>query len=97
MFDAASRDRDEAQSEIVPYWVFSGDGEAKIERYIPALPLSRDQAQADALKRSVVLYRLAFGQPRQDDLLEFLADQMDPEDLNRLVGELRIDLSPAVS
>ena len=67
----------------------------------PALRTSpssqRDLTQFAALKRSLVLYRLAFGQPRQEDLIEYLADQMESEDLERLVKELRIDLSPAAS
>jgi len=97
MFDAACQDRDPSESEIVPFWVYIGKGDAKIERYVPALPLSRDLTQFAVLKRSLVLYRLAFGQPRQEDLIEYLADQMESEDLERLVKELRIDLSPAAS
>lgn len=85
MFDTACRDRDPSESEIVPLWVYTSADGAKIERHIPALPSSREVGQASALKRSLVLYRLAFGQPRQEDLLEYLADQMDPEDLERLV------------
>ncbi len=46
------------------------------------------------LQRSVALYRLAFGQPRQDDLLAYLSGQIDPADFERLVDDLRIDLGP---
>ena len=67
---------------------------ARIERYVPALALSRDRARADALQRSVALYRLAFGQPRQDDLLAYLAGQIDPANFERLADDLRIDLGP---
>ena len=67
---------------------------ARIERYVPALALSRDRAWADELQRSVALYRLAFGQPRQDDLLAYLSGQIDPADFERLVDDLRIDLGP---
>lgn len=35
-------------------------------------PLSRDLAKAVALKNDLALDRLAFGQPRQEDLLDFL-------------------------
>lgn len=69
-------------------------GDTSVRRYVPALPLSRDQSRTDALQRAVASYRLAFGQPRQDDLLAYLAETIDPETLERLAGELRIDLGP---
>ena len=39
---------------------------------------------------NLAAYRLAFGQPRQEELVEFLGDNLSEEDLKRL----RIDLSP---
>lgn len=98
MFAAVCEDRPEGKNEIGPYWVYlpppGGVPPACIERYVPALPLSRDRARADALRRSVALYRVAFGQPRQDDLLAYLAGQIDPAELDKLAGDLQIDLSP---
>ena len=98
MFAAACDDRPSDQNEIWPYWVFAPEASngttARIERYVPALGLSRDRAWADELQRMVALYRLAFGQPRQDDLLAYLNDQIDPADLERLIDDLRIDLGP---
>ncbi|GAB3970926.1 hypothetical protein GCM10027615_28570 [Plantactinospora veratri] len=47
-------------------------GPAKIERHVLPYPLSRDQAKLDRLKSDLVMYRLAFGQPRQEDLLNLL-------------------------
>lgn len=44
-----------------------------------ALPLSRDVKKLEALKRSMAAYRMMMGQPRQDDLLEFLEGrEIDP-------------------
>ncbi|MFN3219839.1 MAG: helicase-related protein [Acidimicrobiales bacterium] len=87
-FDDALAHRDPDENDLVPYWVYPGS--AAIERYVPALPLSREVGQLAALKRSVALYRLVFGQPRQDDLVEYLAGIDDPV----VLRELRIDLSP---
>ena len=56
---------------LVPYWLFPLSGGAHIERHVPALPLSRDADQFSALKRSLAVYRMVFGQPRQDDLMAF--------------------------
>jgi hypothetical protein len=83
--DAARADRD-----IVPYWVFPGD--SKIERHIPALPLSRDEERLHRLQRSLALYRSVLGQPRQEELVELLAERGLPGALT--TDELRIDLSP---
>lgn len=87
MFVAAAAERTDGSNDLVPFWVFPG--EAKIQRHVPMLPLSREVSQLARLKRDVARYRLVFGQPRQDDLLAYLGD-VPPEKL----AELRIDLSP---
>jgi hypothetical protein len=94
MFEAARLKRAEGATDIVPYWVYTREGGASIERYVPALPLSRDRVRAEALKRAVASYRLAFGQPRQDDLLAYLAGAIEPGELEKIADELKIDLAP---
>jgi hypothetical protein len=45
------------------------------------------------LRKTLAAYRLAFGQPRQDELIEFLeADRSDAE-LLHLASRLKVDLS----
>jgi len=78
---------------MVPSWVFH-EGPARIERFVPTLPFSRDASNLPRLRKSLAAYRLAFGQPRQEELMEFLgADRTDAE-LLELASRLRIDLSP---
>ena len=72
----------------MPYWAFPRP--AVIERHVPVLALSREVGQLSALKRSLALYRLVFGRPRQDDLVSLLAEIDDQS----ILDELRIDLSP---
>ena len=79
---------------LEPYWLFPLADGAHIERHVPALPLSRDSDQYMALKRSLAVYRMVFGQPRQEDLVAFLLQRCDPEALQRLQSLMRIDLSP---
>ena len=79
---------------LVPYWLFPLEDGAYIERHVPALPLSRDASQLKALKRSLAVYRMVFGQPRQDDLMTFLMERCSPETLREIEPSLRIDLSP---
>lgn len=93
MFDAAHRDRPDDLSDIVPYWV-TPHGETRVHRYVPALPLSSDRTRAARLKQAVASYRLAFGQPRQDELLAYLDGVLDKDELERVAGDLRITLAP---
>jgi hypothetical protein len=93
LFNAAVPATPGASGEMVPYWVFH-QGPAKIERHVPVMPFSRDAAALPRLRKALATYRLAFGQPRQEELVEFLgADRSDTE-LLELAARLRIDLSP---
>lgn len=93
MFDEGARRRDRKENDIVPLWVYA-EGDARIERIVPALPLSRDRSRLESLKRSLVAYRLAFGQPRQEELVAFVTEMYTEEEVNALRDELHIDLSP---
>jgi hypothetical protein len=81
-------------SEIVPYWVFPIENGAYIERHVPTLPLSREAARLPALRGSLAVYRMVFGQPRQEDLLEHLKRTVPEQELARISGELYINLEP---
>lgn len=95
MFDKASAAaRLQGQSDLVPYWVYPRSGGACIERHVPLLSLSKDVQRYHDLVRTLGLYRLAFGQPRQEDLLLLLKSAYQPEELAALVETLRIDLAP---
>ncbi len=78
--------------DMSPYWVY--EGSAQIERYVPHLPLSREVTQLERLKRSIAAYRMVIGQPRQEDLLRYLQGRLPDEELDQLIEELRIDLTP---
>jgi hypothetical protein len=41
-----------------------------------------------------VAYRLAFGQPRQEDLIEYPSSRFSGDEITQLLDELRIDLAP---
>lgn len=85
VFAAAQANRADADSDIKPFWIFTRPGGALIERYVPALPLSREAQQYRRLLRTVGAYRLVIGQPRQDDLIRYVGED---------VSWLRIDLTP---
>ena len=93
LFEAALQQSSNGRG-LVPYWLFPIPDGAHIERHVPALPLSQDASQLQALKRSLAVYRMVFGQPRQDDLITFLLERCQPELLSEIAPLLRIDLSP---
>ena len=87
----AARDFEEEYGGFSPSWVYPGP--AKIERHVAPILLSSDAAKYARVKKDVALYRLTFGQPRQEDLLELLRrhqGDFDPETLRAL----RINLAP---
>lgn len=93
-FDEAGRARPQEFSELVPFWILPAEGGARIERHIPALPLSRDVERAEALRRTLTVYRMAFGQNRQDDIVSYLVKRFPQDEIQRLIERLRIDLAP---
>lgn len=62
--------RDAGRSELAPCWIWPG--EHKVQRQVPGLALSREVEQLKRLERQLALYRLVFGQPRQQELLEMI-------------------------
>ncbi len=94
LFCLAKKDRPSDANDLVPYWIFETPGGAKIERMVPILPLSRDRQKLARLKDSLAVYRLAFGQPRQEELIAHLrAHQSDAQ--SELLASSTINLAPA--
>jgi Helicase conserved C-terminal domain len=93
MFSLA-RNATAEDTDLVPYWLC--EGPVKVERRVPILPFSRETQRLDWLKRSLTVYRLAFGQPRQDDLLEYLNGLLNGEMVADELFNLQIQLQPAI-
>jgi hypothetical protein len=94
LFDRARASRDTGATDLVPFWLYPVEGGARIERHIAALPLSRDQIRLQDLRRTLAVYRMVFGQPRQDDLIEYVLSHLPEEQVHSFVAQLRVDLSP---
>jgi hypothetical protein len=94
MFAAAKEARPEESNDLVPYWIYPIENGARIERHVPALPLSRDAERMEILRRALVAYRMVFGQSRQEDLLNFLLKHLPPDQVESTAKALRIDLAP---
>ncbi|UJJ55205.1 MULTISPECIES: helicase-related protein [Rhodanobacter] len=87
-------DEQERFGDFAPWWVYPGP--AKIERIVMPYPLSIDNQRLASLKRDVELYRMTFGQPRQEDMLELLKQRYESESEVTRRG-LLLDLRPPQS
>ena len=94
LFRRAAAGRSAKSNDLIPYWIYETKGGARVERRVPMLPFSREHGQLQRLKRSLSVYRLAFGQPRQEDLLAHLEERLDKGELGDAVGEWSISLDP---
>ena len=79
---------------LVPYWVFETEGGDHIERHVLAHPHSKESLKIGALRKSLALYRMVFGQPRQDDLMDFLIQRVPESVLEDLLEDLQVNLAP---
>lgn len=93
-FEAAVERRPAGENDLVPFWLFPLDGGSVIERRVPVLPLSREVHRYEQLRQSLVVYRMAFGQSRQEDLIAFLTQRFSEADVEALLDRLHIDLRP---
>ena len=92
LVDSAIAARPVEETDLVPFWVYPG--RAQIERHVPLLPLSREESRLTDLIRSLAVYRLVVGQPRQEELVELLRRRFSEDEVKHLVGVLSVDLSP---
>lgn len=77
LFDLADADRGSGTSDLIPCWVYEGHHpEAfRVLRDVPLMPLSREKLAFEELMLQLARYRVVFGQPRQQEMVAFLANQ----------------------
>jgi len=85
LFDLAKGPADDESSDLATYWVFEASAHpTKVRRTVLLPQLSREADTYPDLKKSLALYRLAFGQPRQEELVEWLKGKADAENIRNL-------------
>ena len=100
LFQHATEHTRHATRGLQPNWIFEPEGETapyRLERVVPSVPYSRDEHRLEDLTRTLLFYRMAFGQPRQQDLVEFLQEKyadLSPEEVHAKVRAYWMDLSP---
>ena len=84
---------------LFPHWVFEpvrGDP-VRIRRHLAIFEGSRDRIHYERLKKYLYYYRLAFGQARQQDLLDKIVDRPDEARIRTELQSCMINLSPFAS
>lgn len=98
LFALASHEEKLNRSDLVPYWhtdLDRSNGQCfPIVRQVPLLPYSRDAVKLKQILRALPLYRLALGQPNQEELVNFLLRHLSKEEVDRLREQVLMDLSP---
>lgn len=96
-FHHAINTLDGQKSELAPYWHMP-TGSSRIERVIPMMPFSREVYRHDEALKILALYRLAFGQPRQEELLKHLIHREFTDEVQEQINQtLVINLAPIMS
>jgi len=84
---------------LYPHWIYQPakeDGHM-IRRHLAFYSKSRDAIRYRDLKVALSLYRLVFGQPRQQDIIETLLKmfpEVDPSEIDKKLAIYTINLSP---
>lgn len=96
LFSISEREKDSALTpcDLVPFWHIETTKGIKIERFVPLYPYSKDIEKYKHLLKVLAFYRLTFGQPRQEELIETLSNIKSSAELDRMRERLLINLSP---
>jgi hypothetical protein len=81
------------KSDLVPFWHVEPSN-IFIERQVPTIPYSKEVRKLKDLLRTISVYRLALGQPRQEELVKYLIENFSQEEIEKVQRELLINLSP---
>lgn len=99
MFERARRaEKEDGSSDLIPQWGLKESGQMiRIERVVPMYPMSRDEIAYQRLLRILSLYRMAMGQPRQEELLQTILQNTGGAEKDKAQEEIRklfMNLSP---
>ena len=90
--EAVTAEKTKGCSDLIPFWGLTETPDmVKIERIVPMYPFSRDVSAYERLIKILSLYRLTLGQARQEELLEYIFNNIEDTDE---IKDLFINLSP---
>ena len=76
--------------DIIPNWIFNDNRKEAvcIERIVPLIQYSQDIQRYESMLHVLGLYRLTFGQPRQEELISGLNCNLKPEQIRKMILNL---------
>lgn len=80
--------------DLIPCWHIETDKSNSIERIVPLYPFSKDIEKYQNMLKVLAYYRLTFGQPRQDELIEAMSEAGLNENDKLLLNDLMLNLTP---
>lgn len=83
------------KSDLIPFWHVEPQN-IFIERQVPTIPYSKEVKKLKNLLKTVSVYRIALGQPRQEELVNHLIENFSEKEILKVQSELLINLSPYV-
>lgn len=80
----------EFKCDIIPNWIFNDNRKEAvcIERIVPLIQYSQDIQRYESMLHVLGLYRLTFGQPRQEELISGLNCNLKPEQISKMILNL---------
>ena len=84
------------KSDLVPYWHVEPEN-IFIERQVPTISYNKEVRKLKNLLRTISVYRISLGQPRQEELVKHLIENFDEKEIERVQSELLINLSPFIN
>jgi len=85
------------KSGMSPYWILPSEYKVsnKIESLVPVFPFSKDQERLDYIYKIIEIYRMALGQPNQEEVLNHLIGlNMSKKEFEEVQKKLEMNLSP---
>ena len=79
--------------DLVPNWHID-NSKYPIERQVPMYPFSKEELKLENLLKTLSVYRIALGQPNQEELITYLFQNLPENEVNTLKDRLLINLSP---
>ena len=80
--------------DLIPCWHVETSKSHSIERIVPLYPFSKDIEKYQNMLKVLAYYRLTFGQPRQDELIEAMSEAGLNENDKSLLNDLMLNLTP---
>lgn len=94
LYEIAEQNKQANQCDLVPFWIMPDQDKFKLKTIIPMYLYSKDFDKLRTIKTVLRNYRLTFGQPRQEELIEILSEKLNEKQLELINRELFINLSP---